>query len=50
MDLFINLQKGPPERLVIYPMPGNNAPLKIDFTDPKTRSFIRNLFYILDRI
>ena len=50
MDFLIILQKGPPKTLVIYPMPGNNAPLKIDFTDPKTRSFIRNLFYILDRI
>ena len=50
MEFLINLQEGPPERFVIYPMPGNNAPLKIDFTDPKTRSFIGNLFYILDWI
>ena len=34
-------------RLVIYPMSGNNATLKIDFTDPRKRSFVRNLFYIL---
>ena len=35
-------------RLVIYPMSGNNVTLKIDFTDPRKRNFVRNLFYILD--
>ena len=36
------------KRLVIDPMSGNNATLKIDFTDPRKRNFVRNLFYILD--
>ena len=36
-------------RLVIYPMSGNNPTLKIEFTDPRKRNFLRNLFYILDR-
>ena len=35
-------------RLVIYPMPGNNATLKFDFTDPRKRNFVSNLFYIPD--
>ena len=32
-------------RLVIYPMSGNNAMLKIDFTDPRKRSFVRSFLY-----
>ena len=32
-------------RLVIYPMSGNNATLKIDFTDPRKRSFVRSFLY-----
>ena len=32
-------------RLVIYPMSGNNVTLKIDFTDPRKRNFVRNLFF-----
>ena len=35
-------------RLVIYPMSGNNATLKIDFTDPRKGNFVSNLFYILN--
>ena len=31
--------------LVIYPMSGNNAMLKIDFTDPRKRSFVRSFLY-----
>ena len=31
--------------LLIYPMFRNNATLKIDFTDPWKRNFVRNLFY-----
>ena len=31
--------------LVIYPMSGNNATLKIDFTDPRKRSFVRSFLY-----
>ena len=31
--------------LVIYPMSGNNATLKVDFTDPKKRSFVRSFLY-----
>ena len=34
--------------LVIYPMSGNNATLKTDFTHPRKRNFVRDLFYILD--
>ena len=34
--------------LVIYPLSGNNATLKIDFTDPGKRNFVCNLLYLLD--
>ena len=37
------------QRLVIYPMLGNNATLKIDFTDPRNRDFVRSLFDMLMR-
>ena len=31
-------------RLMIYPMSGNNATLKIHFTDPRKRNFVRIFF------
>ena len=37
------------ERLVIYPMSGNNGTLKIDFADLRNRNLVRSLVGILDR-